>query len=214
MQEHDERFGRLVGYVLGELEGPARAAVESELAASEEAREALEGLRGIVEAMRDDDTALPPERAVDLARAAFRAHRSREVRAWLAGAAEVAAQLVFDSRRRPMVAGFRGAGSGQTGQLAFSSEAGELDVRLEAEQDDRWTLWGQLDADEPAGRVALLEEAGAGPDGGSAERPARLVDEAVPDDRGMFKFSARQGTYTLAIGVGDRVLQTPAFDIG
>jgi anti-sigma factor RsiW len=208
MCENGITFEQLVAYASGELSGADAAIVEAYLAAAPHRAEKLQRLRHAIETMRRDDSAAPAPDAVRRARALWLQRAESTALAWLRQAERLVATVVFDSRQRLALPGFRGGAS--TYQMAFECDAGRVDLQVLPRPQPAggtWRLRGQV---APAGDTTV--ESAALVSGGTAE----AVAETTPDRHGRFKIDAAPGDYDLLVQLdgGQRVIVAPGLALG
>ncbi len=203
-------YDRLVAFAAGELSGTAAAEVEAIAARDPEAAAVIRRFRLAVETGRRDDSVAPPADVLSRARALF-ASRPAPARAGLLDALRrIIAELVYDSRLQPALAGVRGVGRSR--QLSFESELADIDVEIEpltGESPERLRVSGQI------ARRGGAPAAGAAPLGISLAAPGSLeaLSSATADPRGMFSMNAIPGRYDLLITVDDAVLVLPGVTV-
>ncbi len=193
---------QLVAYACGELEGEEAARVEAVMAASLAATALIVKLRDVVDTIRVMDVAAPPRSSVRRVLAAFARRGIRSGAGWVARVQWFVAELVFDSRAQPAIAGYRGSHS--TRQIAFDSPCGRIDIQIlprdGGAEVEKWRLRGQVTLHEDAafGAVTLCDDAGG----------VGVVAEAIPDRHGRFTLDVAAGTYDLMVELdgGDRVI--------
>ena len=111
----------------GRLEAGLRARLEAHLAACADCSAGRREVEHLLGAMRADRMVEPPADVVARAIHLFRpAPLAERLHAWLAGLAEEAGRLVFDSFDQPAFAAARGVMSGR--RLRFEAAGLELDV--------------------------------------------------------------------------------------
>ena len=199
---------QLIAYAAGDLAGPAADAVAAHIGGCPGCAATVARYRGVAAAVAADDSVPPPAAIVARAKAIF-PRREPAAAGALAALRRVVADLTFDSRGGFALAGVRsgGGGSGRAYQLAYESEAGDLDLQLEppAAPDARWRLLGQvgLDDDLPGIRVALAAPGGDAP-----------LAETEADPHGVFDLAAVPGTYDLSVALPTAVIVVPNLDVG
>lgn len=185
----------IVACVLGELE-PARAEeVRAAVAANAEGAELLARVQALFEVMSTDDSAVPPRRLVDRARALLTPAASPLAR-WWARAVESVATLVFDSRAQTAAAGFRGSAMGR--QLLYSTGHGEVDLAITETPSGGWAIRGQMDV---AGGAPVTEVALFAP---AAAEPSAV---GTPDQAGYFRLETSLPVCHLRFLVGEHVVE-------
>jgi hypothetical protein len=130
---------------------------------------------------------------------------------------EFVAELIYDSRATPALAGFRGA-VGAT-HLTYTCEAGEVDIqisRANAGRQGLTRLIGQIETLHTP-RLARLRsgqgrDAGDGGDGASGGG-WRTVAETSIDRTGIFTFDAAPGRYDLTISLDQSAITIPSLEL-
>ncbi len=131
-------------------ESPADG-VDDALSNTEAGKSALQVAEILAEAVREQDGDMPPTHALRKAQAIAGtsplARFSKELDKLASGARRIVASLDLDSRLSRPMHSYRGAT--EATQLAFSSDACEVDIELDAVGEE-WCITGQLscDADE------------------------------------------------------------------
>lgn len=204
---HDKiTFETLIAYATGELDQEAADRVEEHLRVSRTDAEKVSRLQSVIQTMRSDDTSTPPAELLERAKAIFQpANRSAwyELRRRLE---EVVAELVFDSRKQPALAGFRG--SSDVVQLSYESEVADVDLEITptiAEGRTTWLLMGQISPHEtPAHPIVAL----------MSPSDETFCVEIMPDEHGVFTLHSAPGEYELLIRFADRVVVFPEVTLG
>ena len=207
MKQQNVTLTNLIAYASGELNGQAAAMVEAYLAVVPEAAQATRRLQEVIDTLRTDDTQVPSADAVLRALKILQPARSEPLADWL-GPIRVLARLVFDSRNRPALAGYRGEAS--SCQVAFESDPARLDLQITPQGEPShgtWRLRGQVSTRDDAGidSVSLLRH-----------RTSTVVAAVVPDDVGRFKLTSGPGVYDLQIELdqGTRTVLAPGLEVG
>lgn len=207
MKERTITFEQLIAYASGELRADEAALVEAHLAAAPTRAGSIARLREVLETMRQDDSEQPQQEVVQRAISAFADLSAVSQSGWLELARHVVASLVFDSRARPLMAGFRGGCAGY--QLAYECEPARIDLQVSpgaGEQPGQVRVRGQVTARDAAvlGSVSVV-------DAGSEEVSAW----AVPDRFGRFKLDLEGGAYDLLVGLDHGRLRViaPGLDV-
>ena len=187
---------------LGELD--AEAAGRLDAALDDAARHAIGQVRATVAAMRDRALEAAPASLVRRLEAMGRVSPVGEAVAQVAGAIRrLVAQVVFDSRVSPALAGFRGGADGR--QLVFSSEAGDVHLRLSGpdEREPRVTIRGSIEAtDETELQGAIARIGGAT---GAAE--------ASVDEDGMFVLRIAPGSHPMIVRLARTEIDLGLLDV-
>ena len=199
-------FDELIKYAAGEMDGATHAAVETYLCGAG-ARHAsdVRRIRAAIQTMRRDDSREPRLEALARYRAIFQQPSATACENWIEGAIRVVANLLFDSRSAPALAGYRG--SGQAVQLAFESSIADIELELEpiAKSDDaRWHVTGQITVD---GQPDVIRIACCEP---GDETPHTTT---TTDAHGGFSFEIERGAYDLFVRVDDKVIVVRDFRV-
>ncbi|MDY7109157.1 MAG: hypothetical protein SYC29_11035 [Planctomycetota bacterium] len=197
---------QLILYVLGELDEDEAALIADHVTASAATAAYVDRVRRVLETMRTDDSRAPTPAAIRSAVAAFVPSRGPVALAWLEQARRCVAQLVFDTRAQPALAGFRGGGAGY--QLGYDSDEGRVDIRITPEARPargRFRVRGQITPRQggDVGSVALVT-AGT----------SNAVTIAIADEHGRFRLDAPSGRYDLVAEVAAGALIAPDLEIG
>ena len=195
-------YEQLVAYASGDLSAEEAQTVRAFLAADATAASAFERIRDIVQVLRSDHSASAPADSVAAAKSIFRPQPA--VEPWWKRLAEIVAEVVFDSRMQPALAGFRSSG-GSGFQIALESDAASVDLQFEPRDETResWRIMGQVvPADGPNAEIAVLVAAGSD-----------RVGEASADDSGVFTMIVDRGEYDLCVRIRDRVLRVPGIRV-
>ncbi len=203
-------YEQLIAYAAGELTPERAAEVAEHVTRDSEAAATVARYREAQATMRADDVTDPPARAVARAKAIFSPPPAEKGPSWWEQLEQVVATLIFDSRLKPALAGYRGTGSGF--HLSFESEPGMVD--LEAEPIVRssagiaarssWRLTGQIDAETPVSNVgvALVRR--------GSDRPAA---QTMADEEGIFTLEAAPGRYDLYLRHDDSSVLLPDIEL-
>jgi hypothetical protein len=189
---------QLVEYVLGEADEAARSRLERAIAGSPALAARVQEIRDLIHLLATDDSVEPSQALMAQVTAmlgrAPREHLLAAVADRIAGAVRAVAQLVYDSRAQPALAGFRGPSSvpGRPHQLTYRAGDATVDLSL-ARQGDGWEVRGQVSGPtrETATPIALV------PSG-----TTRMTASTAADDRGYFRLEVDRGVYDLLIGSG------------
>ncbi len=197
------KYRQLIAYAAGELPAEEAAEVQAYLAANPSAAEPVALYGQARAALQDDQGADPPADVVAKAKRIFAGAQSDPALGWLARLEQFIAELVFDSRAEPALAGYRGAA--MTFQLSFECELASVDLEAEplvdgnavGPDESQWRIMGQVDLRQPDSLIELaLVEQGTG---------AKVAD-TVADEHGMFALEVKAGRYDLLLRVGDKVV--------
>jgi anti-sigma factor RsiW len=205
MAKDDITYEMLIAYAAGELPADAVARVEAHLARFPDDAVALERIQATIQAMRADDSVDPPAKTLARAKAIFQPMERPARPSWLDRLERVVADLVFDSRTQPALAGVRGAG--EAIQLAYASAVAEIDLELlpgAGEDPHQWTLMGQISVPTPASNmeVALV-----------SQTEGELYAQTQPDAHGVFKLQLGPGVYDVVIRIERRTVVLPAINL-
>lgn len=209
MSEQSITDEQLILYAVGELAPSEATATERHLAGSPQAAAYVAKVRTVLETMRTDKTEAPSVEVIKRTISAFSGGgESRGSLAWLEPLRRRVAELMFDSRAQPALAGFRGGSSSY--QLAYRSDLGRVELRVSPGQRparDAWRVRGQVTAGQrergDLGSVALVI-----PGTSDALVVAKL------DQHGRFKLDTQCGKYDLAVQFGAEALIAPNLEIG
>ena len=212
MSGHPIAYEQLIAYAGDELEPAAAAAAATHVAGCPECAATVARYRLVRTTLLEDDSPTPPPATLARAKAIFAQQRRADPVDLLAPLRRVLARISFDSRGGfgdafgPAFAGVRGAASGY--QLAYESEAGEVDLQVEPPAgpgSTEWRVLGQVAVDEavPGIRVALV------PSGTEA-----AAVEAEADEYGVFGMDAPVGRYDLTIRLPTVALVVPDLEVG
>ena len=210
MSEQSITDEQLILYAVGELAPSEAAATERHLAGSPQAAAYVAKVRTVLQTMRTDKTEAPSVAVIKRAISVFSGGgEGRGSLAWLEPLRRRVAQLVFDSRAQPALAGFRGGTSDY--QLTYDSEMGRVELRVSPAERvalKAWRVRGQVTPEQHReggafGSVILLTP-------GTTD--ALAVAEL--DQYGRFKIDSDGGTYDLAVRCGDEAMIAPNLQIG
>jgi hypothetical protein len=142
-----------------------------------------------------------PEASVAAARAQLAATSS--LRHWLDSAGRTVAQLITGFQTGPIVPGFRGGQD--SGQLAFTSDRGDLDLRIESTGPEEWCITGQVApaGGEPVHLIAL-----------STVAQGEVLNVVQPGQRNGFSLACDRGTYDVMALVGAEWVVAPGVQVG
>jgi len=189
-------FEELLSYVSGDLSDAAAAAMERRLESLPASASTAAALRSVLADLATNELEDAPPPAIRRLIALHQpAAREAVWKTWIDQAAGILAQLVFDSRAQPAVAGFRS--SPTTVQLAYEWADGRVDLRIApdpAASAPRRVMRGQAARHSPGafGSAVLLD---------TAER--RLVESTGIDAHGRFRLSPTAGRYELVLELDD-----------
>ncbi len=196
-------YEQLIAYAAGELSPEQAAQVQAYLRANPRAGDPIALYKQAQAAVQTDQSAAPPAELVAKAKAIFATSPSELAATWLDHLQQLIADLVFDSRAQPALAGYRGPAT--TFQLSFECDAANIDLEAEPivgvgatpSEPAQWRIMGQVDwqgASSPA-QIAMV-------DPGTENR----VAEAIADEHGMFNLEAPAGRYDVLVQVDDKVV--------
>ena len=163
---------------------------------------AYRAVNAVLRVLQSDDSVEPPASVKAAAKRIFdrapaRASIAQSVR-------ELVANLIFESRSGAAVAGYRGQAAST--HLVYSSEAGEVDVRIEPDPkgaDGARLVTGFLDADAMAPVMGRALPIGAG----GMEVPIRA------ETGGHFALRLLPGPYRLEFDLGGMRLLIPRLEV-
>lgn len=202
MMRSKPTYEQLVAYAAGDLSADQAQEVCAYLMTDAAASSTFERVRAIVQAMRTDQSVSASADSIAAAKSIFRPLPA--VEPWWKRLSEAVAEVVFDSRMQPALAGFRSSG-GSGFQIALESEAASVDLQFEPQDESRssWRIMGQVvPADGPSAEIAVLVASECDP-----------VSETFADDSGVFTMTLDRGEYDLCVRVRDRVLRVPGIRV-
>jgi anti-sigma factor RsiW len=192
---------QLVAFAAGEMNAADATWIAAYLPTDAAAAREVAMLQAIIGTMRADRSTPAPLDSVADAKALFRPRAAVAGESWWQRATRAVAELVFDSRMQPALAGFRSSG-GAGFQLEFESDVAHVDLQFEPrdEERDNWSVIGQVasKAADPNAEIAILLR---GKDS--------AVREATADESGVFTFEVDRGDYDFCVRVRDRVMVLP-----
>lgn len=183
-------FDELVAYAAGRLLDDAAGRVAALIQADPSAAAVVARYRKIVETARNDDSVPVPTALLEQAKQLFRERRvpTQQTEGLLAALVRVVAELVFDGRRQPALAGLRG---GRTGyQLSYESEMADIDLEITHSGEKSCRVMGQISPREQVAIQAITLTPAA---------ETRTVASGTPDDSGVFELTVAPGTYDIQI---------------
>ncbi|MEZ6243104.1 MAG: hypothetical protein R3B57_08685 [Phycisphaerales bacterium] len=180
---------RLVSLALGELEPAAAQEVRRRLEQEPALRETYERLAQGVSFLRAETGAAPSDDALQAAKRLLRDARPGAMERLSDGLRRLVASLDFDTRLTPAMAGIRGGAT--AAQVAFSSEAADIDLEITQGEGETWMIAGQIDADEEGDwSITIVDRASEG-----------VVREIHARD-GAFRVELEAGSYALRLRRG------------
>ncbi|MBI5863957.1 MAG: hypothetical protein HZB38_05535 [Planctomycetes bacterium] len=187
---------QLAAYAAGEA-GVDAAAIQQYLTVNPAVAAGVARLRTAINAMRTDRSVSAPAELIEAARTIFRPRIAAAGESWWARASRVIAELVFDSRNQPALAGYRASASAGF-QLAYETEGGDVELQFEPGTGDanRWRVIGQVNREESSESVDIAV---------LSATDASLVRELRADDSGVFTLDLDAGDYDFCVNVADRV---------
>ncbi|MCA9242751.1 MAG: hypothetical protein KDA32_02260 [Phycisphaerales bacterium] len=191
-------FEALLAYALGDATDADT--IRRAVAGNSEAARTLRTIESTLTAMRTDDSEAPSPEALRRAMAIMTPKPQKL--GWLETIQRVVADLVFDSRLQPALAGFRSASAGV--QLVFQSEVGEIELQVAprpSSEGEGWVVTGQMTP--MADDVEIVVLSGDGD----------VVTTTMLDDAGMFTFPLETDTFQLMIRAGSGAIVIPQVDI-
>jgi len=191
----------LVAFAAGEMDQSDAHSIEARISVAPELASRVQEIRQVLNAMQRDDTRVPRSVTIRRAIALFTEREKLVPSAWLNPAFRAVAELIFDSRRTPAIAGFRGGSLGY--HQSYRAGASVIDLQIAAPTDPEAPIWkvrGQVESSESTEPgTALLSET----------QNNRVVAQAVPDEAGCFTLCASAGQYDLVIGIGVQSIVVP-----
>lgn len=184
---------QLIAYAAGEIPGAEAEQVQAHLERDAEAARTVRCYRLASQTILEDSGADPPTEALQRARSIFDPTVHASDRQSLAEhIGNLIAQLIFDSRAQPALAGLRGQATSfqMTWRLAPESEM-ELDLQAEltdAPGGERWQLVGQVTSRDPIGPLTVNL---------CREGSTVAVHSVDADERGSFVLRVEPGIYDL-----------------
>lgn len=204
MATHKPDMNSLILLATGQLDAEQAARIRQAAQSDPHLAARIARVRRIVETMRTDDGVDPP--LATLRRAiAIGAPRPEAVSAWWERLAQVVADLLYDSRATPALAGFRGGDDAY--QLTYETPDIEVDLEVQAslgQDQPPWQILGNVGGvtpDEPADVVLLSSDSG------------EPVVQTQTDPRGNFRLPADSGRYQIGIRVGERAIMLRDIDM-
>lgn len=152
-------------------------------------RETYERLAQGVSFLRAETGAAPSDDALQAAKRLLRDARPGAMERLSDGLRRLVASLDFDTRLTPAMAGIRGGAT--AAQVAFSSEAADIDLEITQGEGETWMIAGQIDADEEGDwSITIVDRASEG-----------VVREIHARD-GAFRVELEAGSYALRLRRG------------
>ena len=196
-------YDQLIAYAAGELTSEQATEVQAYLAANPKAAEPIAMYRQAQSALQADQNAAPPAEVVAKAKAIFASAPSEPAASWLDHLQQLLADLVFDSRAQPAMAGYRGPAT--TFQLSFECDAANIDLEAEPmtstvaapSEKMQWRIMGQVDWEDASSPVQI-----AVVDPGT-ENP---IAETIADEHGMFDVQVPAGRFDVLFQADDKVV--------
>lgn len=198
---------QLLAYAAGDLEGPERADVEARLANDPDAQAMIRLYQSAQVAMSTDDSVAPPTDAVARAKAVYTAPQREKTMRWLEKAQQLVAQLVFDSRTQPALAGIRSFSNSCS--LVFETEHESIDVQAEPTRNADGCITGW----QIVGQVAQDDDARACPVAFLRTDDQSVAANAMLDERGVFTLDVKPGMYEIRIGLPRHTIILPSLDL-
>lgn len=198
MQEHAVGYEELIALAAGELDPAACADVERRVARDSEAATTLAILRSSVETLRGDGGLFPPLDMLERVQALFQSDNTEARPSLLDALKQVIGELVYDSRPQLALAGVRGSATAY--QVAFESEAADVDLEVEpaaGEQASGFRVRGQVSPhrDGPAEQVALAQPG-----------TRSVLVSAAPDEHGVFEIETSGGRFDLLVRMPNELI--------
>jgi len=184
---------QLIAYAAGELRGSDAEPVQAHLERDADAARTVHSYRLARQTVLGDNGVDPPTEVLERARSIFDPTVDRGDRQSLSECVGgLIAQLIFDSRAQPALAGLRGQTTSFQMTWRLAPESG-LELDLQAELTDtpggaQWQLVGQVTSRDPIGPLTVdLCHAGSG----------ASVHSVDADERGSFVLRVEPGPYDL-----------------
>lgn len=194
---------QIIALAAGELQGSEAQTVHEAIQRHPELARRVERLRTIIATLRTDDSVAPPPEVVQKARDIFAATRAGRP-GWAEQLRRVVAELVFDSRVRPALAGFRGLA--ESFQLAYAVGATEVDLRCEplpGSARERWTVTGQVVSQTSLPTHVTLKRCGT----------EEVCAAVQTDEHGVFLVEAPTGCYDLVLELPGQAVVLPQVEL-
>lgn len=205
MTQSRSDFELLMQFATAELSAADRQRLEARMASDGALRTRAERLRGVVAAMRSDNSIAPPPHAVERAYGIFESKAPAAAGSLWSQLKQVIAEIVFDSRVQPALSGYRGSDEGY--QVSYAVPGGDVDieVRPDADAAGHWSVIGQVSvADSEPIAVALRASGAAAP-----------LLESMSDRQGVFRLRTDQvGSFELCLRLGGELLVLPRIELG
>lgn len=194
MTPNEVPFELIVDYVDGRLSEIARGEVEAAVESDEQIANTVRHVQELRRSLGNAEAVSPSTSSVARTIELYAdRHRAASAASWIELARRTIAELVFDSRKAPALAGYRGRSTDI--QLAFEHERGRLDLRVTSPDEpahDRWQIRGQIRWRQPAGlsEVCLVHS-------GTAE----VLASTFTDKFGGFQMESAAGAFDCLVEV-------------
>ncbi len=145
-------FDELLAFAANQLEADKALAVQRHLQASSSDANVVREIQRTLAVMRADDTVAAPDSVLARARALFEKAVRVEVPSLAQTLRRIIAQLTFDNRRQPALAGYRSVA--QAVALSFAADGVEIDLQIEPpsqRESNEWRMLGQVSAEPRCG---------------------------------------------------------------
>lgn len=199
------KYEQLIEYAAGQLSGDEHAKISAYVKANPTVAQTVAMYRQAHLAVGTDESIAPPEQLVAKAKSIFTVQPQAPAISWLDQLQQIIAELVFDSRVQPALAGIRGVGT--TFQASYEAEQVSVDIEAEpieesigeSSSQERWRVMGQIDMPESASNVAVAMIP-------TESTAAIAAKQTVTDEHGMFTVEVDAGNYDLLIRCGESVV--------
>lgn len=196
----------LVALASNELPSEQHSAIEAWAAGQPEMAKALNQLRNVIDSMRRDDSEDMSSEAIQKAFDIFTITETVTeattksptlIEQLLAKAGSVIAEMVFDSRVAPAMAGFRRSAS-RNYQLAYECEAGRIDMQITPVSDmgkKTCRIRGQVTCEGDTGMsgATVIKLHNTETD--------EVLGDVSPDEHGQFRMDTLPGVYNLVVEI-------------
>lgn len=198
-------YEKLLAFASGELDKDEAASVRAFVKTNPAATQSIAMYKQAHLLASTDESIAPPEQLIAKAKSIFSSQARTPAISWLDQLQQIIADLVFDSRAEPALAGIRGVGT--TFQASYETEQVSVDIEAEPIEEsigeyssqERWRVMGQIDM---ADSISFIDVAMI-PTASSAATEAK---QTTTDAHGMFSIEVDAGTYDLLLRCGENVV--------
>jgi hypothetical protein len=183
---------------LAEGRAVTEAIVQSHLGSCSTCAEELNRIQNLLQVMQQDESVDAPR---DLLSYAINVYRQRNVGEKHTLVERIKAALTFDSFTRNPAFGLR-SGQAAARQVIYAAGESDLDLRIEAREQDRWAIAGQLLGRNCNGGEVTLR----GDNQWASAVLNELCEFALP--------SVPAGNYALIVTLADIEIEVPRIEIG